>query len=61
MDLVEENDGSDGSPVYDPRVAYKFPSSGMSPDEERMLAPEKASGEGDDGNGSGYAVEDLAW
>jgi hypothetical protein len=59
MDLVEENDGSEGSPVYDPRVAYKFPSGGMSPDEERMLVPPESE-EGSEG-GSGYAVEDLKW
>lgn len=61
MDLVEENDGSDGTPIYEPRVAYKFPSGGMSPDEERMLEPEQAGSDSPDGNGTGYTVEDVAW
>ena len=59
MDLVEENDGRDGSPAYIPKEAYRFPGSALSDDEQNLLngaaeAPEP-------GPANGYPVEDLEW
>ncbi len=59
LDLVNENDGSDGGAVYIPKEAYHFPAGGLSEDDERIM-----SGKPDpeaDGEPSGYAVEPLGW
>ncbi|MFA5852842.1 MAG: BREX system ATP-binding protein BrxD [Spirochaetales bacterium] len=37
LDLVEENDGSDGNPEYIPKEAYHFPSSTLSSDEQNLI------------------------
>jgi hypothetical protein len=60
LDLVEENDGSDGSPAYVPKTAYSFPAGGLSSDEEHLIAggAEEAEGSGDL---AGYEVENLKW
>jgi len=60
LDLVEENDGSDGNYAYNPKAAYRFPAGGMSSDEERLIAGDSAE-EAGQGDATGYEVEDLKW
>ena len=60
MDLVEENDGSDGAPGYVPKAAYSFTAGGLSSDEERLIAGE-AGDAGGSGGPAGYKVENLTW
>ena len=59
LDLVDENDGSDGKPEYNPKEAYRFPSSSLSSDEQSLIDGSAESAEQDAGNG--YKVETLEW
>jgi hypothetical protein len=66
FDLVEENDGSDGSPEYIPKVAYSFPAGGLSSDDENFFfaaagAADGADGPDETGDSAGYTVKDLTW
>jgi hypothetical protein len=60
LDLVEENDGSDGGDEYIPKDAYNFPSSSLS-EADRCIVDGKDLSDMDDDSGSGYDVEDLEW
>ena len=60
LDLVEENDGSDGGEAYIPKEAYNFPSGDLS-EEDRRMADGNATSSADDDSGDGYDVEALEW
>jgi hypothetical protein len=60
LDLVEENDGSDGGDEYIPKDAYNFPSSSLS-EADQCIVDGKDLSDMDDDSGSGYDVEDLEW
>ena len=59
LDLVDENDGSDGKPEYNPKEAYHFPSSSLSSDEQSLISGSAEPADQD--AGEGYKVETLEW
>jgi len=60
LDLVEDNDGSDGGKEYIPKEVYDFPSGELS-EEDKILVDGKSLSDADDNSGSGYDVEELEW
>jgi len=60
LDLVDENDGSDGGEEYIPEKAYRFPLGGVATDEQRLMDGEEAH-DPDEANADGYQVEKLEW
>ena len=59
LDLVDENDGSDGKPEYNPKEAYHFPSSSLSSDEQSLISGSAEPADQDAADG--YKVETLEW
>ena len=60
LDLVDENDGSDGEKAYIPKEAYKFPVGDLSEEDQTLVDGNNLS-KIDDNSTSGYPVEELEW
>lgn len=62
LDLVEENDGSDGNPEYNPKAAYRFPAGSLSGDELSLIESEGQPDQSSPGDtDTGYKAEALEW